>query len=153
MTKDLTIKNSTAEFLIFQSQAKDSIEVKYADETVWLSQKMIAKHFDKGRNTITEHLKEIFKSGELDEKEVSSILEHTTKHGAINGKTQTKTIKFYNLDAIIAVGYTVLYSINITAQKIRIFIYNNTNELIDMIKRGGANYKVFLKIRYSLHFI
>jgi hypothetical protein len=64
MTKNLTIRNSTAEFLIFQSQSKeDSIEVKYEDEMVWLSQKMMAKLFDKERWTITEHLSKIFKSG------------------------------------------------------------------------------------------
>ena len=57
----MAIRNSTAEFLIFTSQSKeDSIEVKYAEGTVWLTQKMIAKLFDKGRSTIAEHLKEIF---------------------------------------------------------------------------------------------
>ncbi len=102
MTKDLIIRNSTAEFLIFTSQAgEDSIEVKYADDTVWLSQKMIAKLFDKGRSTITEHLKEIFNSGELDEKSVSRDFRHT----AADGKEYT--ITFYNLDAIISVGYRV----------------------------------------------
>ena len=69
MTKELTIRNSTAEFLIFQSQAKEnSIEVKFADEIVQLSEKMIAKLFDKGRSTITENLLSIYESGELDEK-------------------------------------------------------------------------------------
>ena len=62
-SKDLAIRNSTAEFLIFQTQSKeDSIEVKYADETVWLSQKMMAELFDVEINTINYHLKEIFKS-------------------------------------------------------------------------------------------
>ena len=61
MTKDLTIRNSTAEFLIFTAQAQEeSIEVKYADETVCLTQAMTAKLFDKGRSTTTEHLTEIF---------------------------------------------------------------------------------------------
>ena len=69
MTKDLAIRNSTAEFLIFTAQSgEESIEVKYADGNVWLTQQMIAKLFDKGRSTITEHLNEIFKTGELDEK-------------------------------------------------------------------------------------
>lgn len=81
-SKDLAIRNSTAEFLIFTAQAgEDSIEVKYADETVWLSQKMIAKLFDKGRSTITEHLREIFNSGELDEKSVSRDFRHTATDG------------------------------------------------------------------------
>ena len=102
MSKDLHIRNSTAEFLIFHSQnTADSIEVKYADETVWLSQNMIAKLFDKGRSTITEHLSEIFKSGELSESSVCRDFRHT----ATDGKSYIT--KFYNLDAIISVGYRV----------------------------------------------
>ncbi|NOQ67874.1 cell filamentation protein Fic [Patescibacteria group bacterium] len=99
MTKDLTIRNSTAEFLIFQSQAKeDSIEVKFAEGTVWLSQKMIAKLFDVDRTVITKHLKNIFESGELDEK--SNVQKMHFSHS-------DKPIKFYNLDVIISVGYRV----------------------------------------------
>jgi hypothetical protein len=102
MVKDLIIRNSTAEFLIFQTQAKeDSIEVKYAEETVWLSQKMIAKLFDKGRSTITEHLSEIFESKELDETSVCRDFRHTASDG------KSYSTKFYNLDAIISVGYRV----------------------------------------------
>ena len=102
MNKSLTIRNSTAEFLIFQSQAKDdSIEVKFADENIWLSQKMIAKLFDKGRSTITEHLKEIFESKELDEKSVCRNFRHTAKDG------KSYDTNFYNLKAIIAIGYKV----------------------------------------------
>ena len=100
--KDLTIRNSTAEFLIFQSQSKEnSIEVKFEDENLWLSQKMIAKLFDKGRSTITEHLKEIFKSKELDEKSVCRNFRHTAKDG------KSYDTNFYNLEAIISVGYRV----------------------------------------------
>ncbi|MCK5282480.1 MAG: virulence RhuM family protein [Nanoarchaeota archaeon] len=99
MTKDLTIRNSTAEFLIFQSQAKeDSIEVKFVDGTVWLSQKMIAKLFDVDRTVITKHLKNIFESRELDEK--SNVQKMHFSHS-------DKPIKFYNLDVIISVGYRV----------------------------------------------
>ena len=102
MIKDLTIRNSTAEFLIFTAQSgEESIEVKYADETVWLSQKMIAKLFDKGRSTITEHLREIFNTEELNENSVCRDFRHT----AIDGKEYITN--FYNLDAIISVGYRV----------------------------------------------
>src|SRR3989339_1972099 len=101
-SKDLAIRNSTAEFLIFQSQSNvDSIEVKYADETVWLSQKMIAKLFDKGRSTITEHLREIFDTGELNENSVCRDFRHTASDD------KEYITKFYNLDAIISVGYRV----------------------------------------------
>ena len=72
-----------------------------------MPQNKIAELFEVQRPAITKHLNNIFESGELDEKVVCSILELTTQHGAIAEKTQTKPTKFYNLDAIIAVGYRV----------------------------------------------
>ena len=76
----LQIRNSTAEFLIFTRQAgEDSIEVRVADETVWLTQKLISVLFDKGRSTITEHLRNIFDTGELDEKAVCRDFRHTAE--------------------------------------------------------------------------
>ena len=104
MSKDkpLRIRNSTAEFLIFTRQAGDEgIEVRVAEETVWLTQKLISVLFDKGRSTITEHLKNIFESGELDEKAVCRDFRHTAEDG------KHYTTRFYNLDAIIAVGFRV----------------------------------------------
>ena len=104
MSKDkpLRIRNSTAEFLIFTQQAGDEgIEVRVAEETVWLTQKLISVLFDKGRSTITEHLKNIFESGELDEKAVCRDFRHTAEDG------KDYTTRFYNLDAIIAVGFRV----------------------------------------------
>lgn len=102
MKKDLMIRNSTAEFLIFQSQAKeDSIEVKFVNGTVWLSQRMIAKLFDIDRSVITKHLKNTFDSNELNEISVSAKFAHTASDGKIYDT------KFYNLDAIISVGYRV----------------------------------------------
>ena len=99
---DKLIRNSTAEFLIFTSQNKeDSIEVKVFEESVWLTQTMIAQLFDVQRPAITKHLKNIFESGELDENQVSSILEHTANDG------KTYNTKYYSLDAIISVGYRV----------------------------------------------
>ena len=83
------------------------IDTVLYDETIWLTQKKMADLFGVKRPAITKHLKNIFGSGELDEKVVSSDLEHTTQHGAIEGKTQTRSIKYYNLDVIIAVGYRV----------------------------------------------
>jgi death-on-curing family protein len=86
---------------------KTELEVRFEGETVWLTQEQIAAVFGTQRPAITKHLKNVFASGELDEQVVSSILEHTTKHGAIAGKTQIKKVKFYNLDAIISIGYRV----------------------------------------------
>ena len=98
----LQIRNSTAEFLIFTSQTgENTLEVRVENETVWLSQKLIAELFGIQRPAVTKHLKNIFESGELKEKSVISILEHT----AADGKTYNTL--FYNLDAIISVGYRV----------------------------------------------
>lgn len=83
------------------------IEVVYQDENFWMSQRALAELFGVKRPAITKHLGNIFSTGELMEAEVSSILEHTTQHGAIAGKTQSQKVKFYSLDAIIAVGYRV----------------------------------------------
>jgi hypothetical protein len=98
----LQIRNSTAEFLVFTRQAgENSIEVRVDDETVWLTQKLIGVLFDKGRSTITEHLKNIFETGELDELSVCREFRHTAEDG------KNYTTKFYNLDVIISVGYRV----------------------------------------------
>ncbi|WP_209329182.1 RhuM family protein [Lunatimonas salinarum] len=85
------------------------IEVRLDEEgeTLWLTQEQIAQLFGRERSVITKHLKNIFKEGELEEKVVSAFFAHTTSHGAIAGKTQTKNVKFYNLDAILSVGYRV----------------------------------------------
>lgn len=108
MAKKFEIRNSTAEFLIFQIEGKeDGVQVVYRDETIWCTQKAIAELFDVGVPAISKHLKNIFKSGELKEDVVVSKMEITTEHGAIPGKTQTKEVAFYNLDAIISVGYRV----------------------------------------------
>lgn len=105
MTKDLIIRNSTAEFLIFTTQSKEeSIEVKYADKTVWLSQKMLAKLFDKGRSTITEHLNTIYYEGELDKTATCRKFRQVQKEG---NREIERDVEFYNLDAIISVGYRV----------------------------------------------
>lgn len=101
-SKKKLIRNSTAEFLIFTAQAGEtSIEVRYEDETVWLTQKMMATLFAVTVPTINEHLKNIFSSGELEPGSVIRKFRIT----AADGK-QYKT-NFYNLDSIISVGYRV----------------------------------------------
>lgn len=77
------------------------------DETIWLTQKGMAELFGVQTPAVSKHLKNIFANGELKEKVVVSKMERTTQHGAILGKTQTNETKFYNLDAIISVGYRV----------------------------------------------
>jgi hypothetical protein len=84
----------------------EHVEVRIDEktETIWLTQQQIADLFGTQRPAITKHLGNIFKSGELDENVVSSILEHTTPHGAIKGKTQNVKVKYYNLDAFLTVN-------------------------------------------------
>jgi len=96
------IRNSTAEFLIFTGQAgEQSIEARYEGETIWLSQKLMAQLFDVDIRTVNEHLKNIFKSGELQEDSVIRKFRIT----AADGKKYNTN--FYNLDVIISVGYRV----------------------------------------------
>lgn len=84
-----------------------NVQVSPEEDTVWLSQKEMAELFEKDRKTITRHISNIFKEGELQEKEVCSKYEHTTQHGSIKGETQTREVQKYNLDMIISVGYRV----------------------------------------------
>jgi hypothetical protein len=101
MSKDL-------QFLIYSTPQEDvKVDVVMRDETIWLTQKAMAALFDVQTPAISKHLKSIFEEGELDEKVVISKMETTTAHGAIEGKTQTNSTNFYNLDAIISVGYRV----------------------------------------------
>jgi len=102
MKKNLTIRNSTAEFLIFTtSNTQDTIEVKVEDETVWLTQKLIAKLFDVSVATINEHLKNIFKTHELEKNSVIRKF-RITANDSKNYNTQ-----HYNLEVIISLGYRI----------------------------------------------
>jgi hypothetical protein len=96
------------QFLIYSTPAENAkVDVVVKDETLWATQKAMAALFGVQTPAINKHLKNIFAEGELDEEVVISKMETTTEHGAIAGKTQTKTTQFYNLDAIISVGYRV----------------------------------------------
>ena len=97
-----------SEILLYSDEnGKEFVSVVFKDETFWLTQKAMAELFDVQTPAISKHLKNIFADGELEESMVVSKMETTTRHGAIQGKTQTNDTKFYNLDAIIAVGYRV----------------------------------------------
>ena len=100
MTKVLANIQSP-EIVLYQPNESTSLEVRLEDDTVWLTQAQIASLFGTQRPAITKHLSNIFKDGELDQDAVSSILEHTADDGKLY-----KT-KFYNLDAILSVGYRV----------------------------------------------
>ena len=102
MSKKFEIRNSTAEFLIFQIEGKeDGVQVVYHNESVWCTQKAMAQLFDCSTDNIGLHLKNIFKSGELQEDSVTEKFSATASDG------KNYLTKFYNLDAIISVGYRV----------------------------------------------
>ncbi len=100
--------SNTFDFLIYRAAEENvSVNAVIKDETIWLTQKAMSELFDVNVPAISKHLKNIFAEGELDENVVVSKMEITTAHGAIPDKTQTKDTNFYNLDAIISVGYRV----------------------------------------------
>lgn len=100
------IPNSGIE--IYQSSdGQTEIEVTFDNETVWLNQEQLSQLFERDRTVIGRHIRSIFNEGELVEELVCADFAHTTQHGAIEGKTQTRIAKYYNLDIIISVGYRV----------------------------------------------
>ena len=141
----IVINNSFTEFLLYTTpNGKVKVEIFLCDENIWLTQDKIALLFGVQRPAITKHLKNIFESGELDERVVSSILEHTTIHGAIPGKTQNQSVKFYSLDAILSVGYRVNSS---QATQFRIWA---TERLKEYIIKGYTMNDEKLKDPYNI---
>lgn len=108
----------------------EEVEVIVRDETIWATQKSISKLFDVGVPAISKYLSNRFQTGELVEEEVVSKMETTTQYGAIEGKTQTKSVKYYNLDAIISIGYRV------NSQKATKFRIWETDVLKEYIQKG-----------------
>ena len=121
------------EIVLYQSEDGNvKVDVLFQDETVWLTQEQMAMLFGKGRTTITEHIANIFSEGELNEEVVCRKFRHTTQHGAIEGLSQTKEVKYYNLDVIISVGYRV------KSRQGTLFRIWATQRLRDYIIRGYA---------------
>ncbi len=105
MAKDLIIRSSTEEFITFKLQEKDKgIQVRYENETLWMTQKAMAELFDVEQPAIAKHLINIYNENELDKSSTYSKMELVQKEGTRNVK---RNIEFYNLDAIISVGYRV----------------------------------------------
>jgi hypothetical protein len=99
---------NTGQLLVYEiPNGSIKIDVRLEDETVWLTQEQMSILFGKGRSTITEHIRNIFAEGELQEEVVCRKFRHATPHGAIAGKTQEIAVNGYNLDVIISVGYRV----------------------------------------------
>jgi hypothetical protein len=127
MAENKNTKNNS-EFIIFKTEdEKISVDVRFEDETVWLTQDQMSMLFAKAKSTISEHIKHIFEEGELNEELVVRNFRMTTQHGAIEGKTQQSTIKLYNLDVIISVGYRVK---SLRGTQFRIWATKRLNEYI-----------------------
>ncbi len=135
----MTNPSRTGEILIYQNpDGKIKIDVRLEDETVWLTQAQICELFQKSKATVSEHIKNIFLEGELDEKVAVRNFRTTTQHGAIPGKTQEIEVKGYNLDVIISVGYRVKSP---QGTKFRIWATQRLKEYI--IKGFTLNYDRF----------
>ena len=101
------MENNNAIAIYQTDDGKVTIDVKYKDETVWLSQSQMAELFQKDRTAISRHINNIFKEGELEESLVCAKFAHAKDYGRREGFTQKTEITLYNLDVIISVGYRV----------------------------------------------
>ena len=95
------------QIVVYKAANDISLEVQTDGETVWLTQEQMCRLFGRERSVITKHIANIFKEGELEREVVYAKFAYTTRHGAIDGKTQTKEVGLYNLDVVISVGYRV----------------------------------------------
>ena len=99
--------NENTLILYNDNEGKISVNVRFSDEDVWLTQAQLVEIYQTIKSNVSEHLKHIFADGELQKELVVRNFRATTQHGAIEGKTQTHEVAFYNLDVIISLGYRV----------------------------------------------
>ncbi|MBP3806983.1 MAG: virulence RhuM family protein [Eubacterium sp.] len=136
------------EMVLYHSDEGDvSVDAYIMNDSLWITQKTMAELFGVDKSGISRHLKKIFESGELDEKVVVAKIATTSPHGAIPGKTQDKESMFYNLDAIISVGYRVN---SIKATKFRIWATtvlkdNGRISHKQAMDKANAEYEIFNK--------
>lgn len=139
--------NNKKEIAVFKTDDESiNVEVFFEDETAWLSQDQMAQLFGKAKSTINEHIKNVFSEGELMEDVAVRKFRITTPHGAMEGKTQSHEVNFYNLDVIISVGYRVK---SLRGTQFRQWATKRLNEYIRkgftmdderLKKLGGGNY-------------
>ncbi|CAC9593010.1 Uncharacterized protein clustered with Type I restriction-modification system [uncultured Gammaproteobacteria bacterium] len=133
--------------IIYQTEdGKVKIETHFENENVWLNIEQISALFQRDRTAISRHIKNIFSESELDEKVVSANFALTTKHGAIKGKLQTKSVRHYNLDMVISVGYRVKSHRGVHFRKwatalIKEYLIKGFSMNDELLKEaGGGNY-------------
>ena len=149
--RQIQISNPTAsatdqqnEIVLYQPDSSLELEVLLEDETVWLSQPQMAELFQTTRNNVTMHISNVFKEGELEMEVVCKDFLHTTRHGALAGKTQARSVKMYNLDVIISVGYRV------KSRRGTLFRQWASRVLKDYLLRGYAVNRRFERIEYRV---
>ena len=133
------------QILLYQTPDGESrIEVRLQEETVWLSLEQMAELFQRNKSTISRHIKNVFEEGELQKEVVVAKFATTSQHGAIEGKTQTHEVEYYNLDMIISVGYRVH---SYRGVQFRMWATNVLKEYIVYFKTG-FEYKFFVLQRH-----
>ncbi len=141
-------KKTQKQLVIYQGKS-GAIEFRgdFDKETIWGTQKQIAEVFGVDRSVVTKHIKNIFKDKELDRKVVCAKFAHTTQHGAMKGKTQTKEVEFYNLDIVLAVGYRTNSSKAIEFRKwaTKVLKQHLIQGYTINKKRIGKNYEKFMQ--------
>ena len=133
--------------LIYQSEdGLTHIDVRMENETIWLTQQQLCELYQTSKSNVSEHIKHIFEDGELDSELVVRKFRTTTQHGAIEGKTQSHEVIFYNLDMIISLGYRIR---SVIATRFRQWATKRLNEYMvkgftmddERLKNlGGGNY-------------
>lgn len=141
------INSNNSQVLLYQTaEGEAKIEVTLTNDTVWLTLDQMAELFQRNKSTISRHIRNIFESGELDREVVVANFATTTQHGAIEGKTQTHIVDYYNLDVIISVGYRVNSHRGVqfrmwATQVLREYLVKGFAMNDDLLKRaGGGNY-------------
>ena len=124
---------------------KVNVNVRFADEDIWLTQSQLVEIYQTSKSNISEHIKHIFEDKELDEKVVVRKFRTTTQHGAIEGKTQARDVSYYNLDVMIALGYRVQSSIAVrfrrwATQRLHEYIQKGFTMDDERLKQGGSRY-------------
>ncbi len=141
-------KKQLKSLVIYQGKS-GAIEFRgdFERDTIWGTQKQIAEVFGIDRSVVTKHIRNIFKDKELDKKMVCAKFAHTTQHGAIKGKTQTKEIEFYNLDIVLAVGYRTnsVRAIEFRKWATKTLKQHLISGYTINKKRIGQNYKKFMR--------
>ena len=143
------MKNKRFKQLVIYQGKNGAIEFRgdFDKETIWGTQKQIAEVFGVDRSVVTKHIRNIFKDKELDKKLVCAKFAHTTQHGAMKGKTQTKDVEFYNLDIVLAVGYRTNSARAIEFRKwaTKILKQHILDGYTINKKRIGQNYEQFMR--------